>query len=94
MSAEPWQPGERCFACVECGADVIMRDGPGRVEVHRFGRNGAPDVTLAVPKDFAIPTCEACGETYMTCPEQDELWRRWRAEELIPPRPVHGRGGF
>lgn len=44
-----------------------MATGPGRKREYRAG------TILEVPVDHAIPTCEECGETYLTTAEAEAL---------------------
>lgn len=56
MKKKPFKP----FRCAECGDVVDLATGPGRRSEYRRG------VILAVPEDFAIPTCVGCGEQHLT----------------------------
>ena len=55
------------FRCGECGATVKRKTGPGRVREYRRG------VPLPIPSGFAIPTCTACGEEYLSLEEAQRL---------------------
>lgn len=58
------------FRCAECGANVREATGPGRRSEYRRG------IELPVPDDFAIPTCEECGEEYFTATLAKRLAKR------------------
>lgn len=87
LEGESAMKHQRLFRCVECGGDVFERTGPGRRALYRLG------VELPVPDTFRIPTCAACGETYLTASQGAKLsklqaaafdtWLTERATELI-----------
>jgi transcriptional regulator with XRE-family HTH domain len=53
--------------CQQCGGVVREKTGGDRTFEYRRG------LPLPVPDDFAIATCETCGETYMTAEEYRDL---------------------
>jgi hypothetical protein len=72
------------FQCPVCGGEVRPSKAEGRTRMYR---RGAPD--MAIPADFAIPTCDQCGERYF----DDELVKalepylrdeflKWQAKHL------------
>jgi hypothetical protein len=61
---------ERLPDCGLCGGRVAYRTGLGRT--HEY----LPGVVLAVPNDFAIATCQKCGERYLTSAESEALEAR------------------
>ena len=58
------------FECDTCGGPVRTMTGPHRMREFR------PGVTLEVPPDVGIATCEDCGETYLTTAEATALEER------------------
>lgn len=58
------------FNCHQCEGPVQMVTGEGRTREYR------PGIKLAVPDDFGIPTCQGCGETYLTTAEAQALEER------------------
>jgi hypothetical protein len=76
--------GERMFTCSECGGDVVAKTGPGRTMEYRRGCPPMP-----VPEDFSIPTCAACGDTYVAVDAESRLtelleasFLAWQKEHL------------
>lgn len=55
------------FQCGLCNAPVQLAQGPGRTREYRRG------VALPVPANFAIPTCTACGEEYLSVDRAESL---------------------
>jgi transcriptional regulator with XRE-family HTH domain len=58
------------LVCTQCGGSVRAKAGPGRT--HEF----RPGITLPIPNDLLINTCEECGETYLIDSEADQLEQR------------------
>jgi hypothetical protein len=75
------------FACDSCGGRVTLRSAPGRTREYRAA------VSLSIPNDYEIPTCEQCEETYVSLEEAAELdalqkpkfleWQETRVSDLI-----------
>lgn len=58
------------FHCCLCGGIVRMAGGFGRMRIMSVKPNF---VEWEIPKDFELPTCEECGEYYMTEELSDKL---------------------
>ena len=56
--------------CVQCGGMVRPLAGSGRMFEYR------PGISLEIPVDFSVSTCELCGETYLTDRDAAELEKR------------------
>lgn len=56
--------------CTQCGGSVRAKARAGRT--HEF----RPGITLPIPDDLLINTCEECGETYLNDSEADQLEQR------------------
>ena len=59
--------------CSSCGGRVTPRSGTGRFRSFRWG------ISLPIPDDVEIPTCERCGELYVSAEQAPELERRMQA---------------
>ena len=53
-------------SCHECGGAVVPVTAPGRTRQYRA-------VTVVVPADLAIHTCQGCGRTYVTSAELKDM---------------------
>jgi transcriptional regulator with XRE-family HTH domain len=60
---------KKVFECVECGGDVCLVTGPGRVREYRIGLEYP---AFPVPNDFPTKVCSGCKEVYM---DLDDLKR-------------------
>lgn len=58
------------FRCSNCGGQVKLHAGGERFRTFRWG------LSLPIPQDVEIPTCEKCGETYVSAEQTAELERR------------------
>lgn len=64
----------KTFRCGVCGGRVKLVAKRGRTREYRRG------VDLPVPADFQIPTCDACGEEYLTVAMSEALDARQAPE--------------
>lgn len=55
------------FPCVECGGEVRDRIGTGSTREISGGR------VVEVPATYPLPTCDQCGEYYLTEAMSEEL---------------------
>jgi hypothetical protein len=53
-------------ACIECGGTIEPVIGPGRMRQYRH-------VTLELPTDFVMPTCQRCGAIWLDTPTVHRL---------------------
>lgn len=72
-------------ACKECGGPIFRVTGPGRVFEYR------PNVTGAIPSDFATNTCGKCGEHYLTANEYEDLCNLMLKRESLAPKKAKAR---
>jgi len=65
------------FTCCECGGKVELIGAEGRMrlidigETRQRGRRVIKDVEI--PRDFKLPTCTDCNETYISIEYSEEL---------------------
>jgi hypothetical protein len=60
------------FHCAECGGDVVMQAKAGRTREMLVGYH------VEIPADVEMPTCQNCGEEYVSLDVTEPLDRRLR----------------
>jgi hypothetical protein len=58
---------KKIFRCAECGGNVRLHAKPGRTRDVRYG------ISIEIPTDFELPTCDKCDEIYISLEQSEPL---------------------